>query len=430
MRIVSSKSGIAVTLFAAMALGACSSGSGGGPTDSGPTTVTVSGTVVDEQGILAPNETVIISSGTFSKSVVSDANGAFSVANVMPPYNATVLDSGGKTAIEYQGLTRPDPTLTTLIFLTTNRSATIAGQFSGGNYPETAGYSTEFIFSSPQVPNSVEEVDYLAAGTYSPNPISWVGPTTTTGTLYALQIHSASGLPIDYPGYGTLSGVLLQDTGSVASQNVALAGVATGTLSGSVTLPAGYTVQSKSVALQVAPGVLLSVIGSDNSTSTSFTYTMPSIANTSLTILISSESALSEVSVVKKTSLAASTSGVALTSPAAPSLSLPVDTATGVTVTTPFTWTQSAGVTVFVSSTSGSGPSFAVITAATTTTLPDLSTAGLPLPASTAYSWQLITAGPATSIDGLAAAGGLLKALTSTDGYYTGTVERTFTTAP
>src|SRR5450432_111939 len=127
-----------IGLLSAVAFSGCSSSSNGGgpdsgPVDSGPTTVTLNGTVVDELGHGLGGEAVIIASGTaFSQSTVSDASGAFSVANVPTPYNATVVDGTGKSAIQYIGLTRADPTLLTLVSAPSGtRSATLSGALTG-----------------------------------------------------------------------------------------------------------------------------------------------------------------------------------------------------------------------------------------------------------------------------------------------------------
>jgi hypothetical protein len=171
---------------------------------------TVNGSVIDVNGQHFAGETVLISSGTFKRSAVTDADGAFSVPNVPTPYNATIVNSAGQFAIEYQGLTRPDPTLRDEILIASNRRATLAGQLTGGNYPEPPDYDTAFAFESPQTLQQFG-YQYLPAGSYT-LPIQWTGPTTTTGVFYALQIHrvsAGSALPADYSGYGTLSSVVL-----------------------------------------------------------------------------------------------------------------------------------------------------------------------------------------------------------------------------
>jgi hypothetical protein len=389
-----------------------------------PATQTVNGMVVDIAGQPVSAETVFISAAAFSHTTVTDTNGAFSVPDVPTPYDATVIDS--TEAVQYQGLTRADPSLTAFVFLVDNRSAIVSGSFSGGIFPETAGYTTQFIFASPQ---TIKSLGDPISGTYS-STVGWPGPATTTGTLYALQVHSdASGLPLDYPGYGTLSGVTLQDTGTLAGQNVSLSAVTPGLLSGTVTAPAGYRVSYKSMSLEVTSGITLSAL-TDNDAGPTFSYVTPDIANTTLLLGAVAFSDAGEVSVVLKAGQSANGSGIALNILAAPTLSSPLDSATGVTASTPFSWSVFPGGVYEFQASSTSGPAFTyyVFTTATTTALADFASAGLPVPASTQYTWSVIGLAPVSSIDLLAAAGGINKlTLDLSEGL---SVSETFTTGP
>jgi Carboxypeptidase regulatory-like domain len=389
-----------------------------------PPTQTVNGMVVDIAGQPVSGETVFISAASFNQPAVTDTNGAFSIPDVPTPYNATVIDSA--EAVQYQGLTRADPSLTAFFFLLDNRTAIISGTFSGGSFPEMAGYNTQFIFASPQTITSLGEPD---SGSYT-STVRWPGPATTTGTLYALQVHSdALGLPLDYPGYGSLSGVTLQDTGNLGGQNVALSPVTAGLISGTVTAPAGYAVVFKSLSLEVTSGITLSLI-TDSDASATFSYVTPDIANTTLLVSAAAASAAGEFSVALKAGQSANGSGIVLNIPAAPTLTTPANLATGVTASTPFSWSTFPGGVYEFQASSTSGPPFTyfVITAATTTALADFGSAGVPVPASTQYSWSVIGLAPVSSIDLLTAAGGINKlTLDLTEG---ASVSETFTTGP
>jgi hypothetical protein len=391
--------------------------------------ITLSGTVTDEFGNPAPGQAVLITSGSFSQSTVSDANGAFSVPNVPTPYTATVVDSGGEMAIQYQGLTRSDPTLMDLVTVTAPHSATVSGQLSGGTFPETVGYATTLQFASSQTVLGGGGLSVNATSGAFTGTVKWAGATTTTGTLYALQVHSAAGLPADYPGYGTLANVLLQDMGTLAGQTVALSAVTASTLSGTVTAPTGYPITGKELLFIPASNAFVP-IAEDSTASTTFSYTTPSIANTTLTFLAEAQGTLGDSTILKKTGLAANATGLSLSIPAPPLLSLPVDAATGVTLTTPFSWTGFTGVYLVFFRPSTTAPLFYVFTASSTVTIPDLTSAGLPLPPSTSYDWRVIGLGPTTSVDSMAVGGGLIGLLEFSDGYYSQTVQRAFTTGP
>jgi hypothetical protein len=391
------------------------------------TTITVNGTVTDEFGTPAPGETVLITSGSFSQSVTSDANGAFSVPNVPAPYAATILDSGGRLAVQYQGLTRADPSLFALIAGTPPRTANVSGQLTGGTLPLPSDYRATVEFVSPQTGLANSPLLVLTAGSFS-GSVHWSGPATTTGTLYALEIHNDAGLPMDYPGYGTSSNVLLQDIGVLSDQNFALGTVTTSTLSGSATAPAGFTLAGKELFFQPAPGALFTIVD-ETSADASFSYTTPDVSDATFTLLVLSRGmSTSEESILKKGGLAANATGLNLTLQAPPTLSLPLNSATGVTVTTPFSWANFTGVYLLIFS--GGGPTYIVFTSATTATIPDLSSHGLSLPASTSYEWEVYGFGPATSTDSLAVPGGLLNLLFLQDGYTGLSETRAFTTSP
>jgi hypothetical protein len=393
----------------------------------GPVVVTVNGTVTDEYGTFAPGETVIIAntSAAFSQSTVSSATGTFSVANVPTPYDATILDSGGKIIVKYIGLTRADPTLADFVIGASPLSASLSGQLSGGTYPETSGYGTTMFFASPQTNIGNGTITVASSGSYS-TTLDWAGPTNTTGTLYALQVNAPAGLPVDY-SYGTLPSVLLQNMGTLAGQNFALSPVTSGTLTGTVTLPAGFTISNKLAFLLPAAGAPLTAF-SDGSASTSFIYTTPAISNSSLTFIVSASGAGAE-SIFKKSGISANTSGLAATLVAPPTQTLPVDAATGVTVTTPFSWSGSDGVYLWTASASG-GPTYYVFTTATTGTIPDLSAAGIQLPPSASFTWSVLGIDPQTSVDALAVPGGFFGLIYFTDGTITESAGRGFTTSP
>jgi hypothetical protein len=393
---------------------------------SGPATVTVSGTVTDEFGNLAPGETVILANTTasFSQTAVSSATGTFSIPSVPTPYNATIIDSGGKIIVQYLGLTRADPTFMVLIAPAPPLTSTLAGQLTGGTFPQMSGFDTTIVFGSPQT--NLESSSLAVSGTGYSGDIAWSGPNTTTGTVYALQSYSPpSSLPTTF-SYGALSNVTLQNMESLSGQNIALAAVTTGTLSGTITLPTGFTVTSAGVVVTPGPGAVIEPVN-DGSGSTSFSYTTPVISGATYSLLVETEGAGSAVSFFKKTGLSATASGITAAVEAPPTLTLPVDAATGVTLTTPFTWSTFNGVYLWAAQ--GSGQSYYVFTTETTTTIPDLSSAGIQLPASASFEWLVAGIGPQTTIDEVAIPGGLLNLAELVDGSFGESAERGFTTA-
>jgi hypothetical protein len=380
----------------ALLLGACSSER------------TIQGTVVDGFGGPVAGQTVIISSTAFSQKTVTNVNGTFTVTDAPSPYDASLIftGGGGVTAVVFAGLTRLDPTLVAGGGSQVGRMATLSGRLTGGHFPEASGEVTNLIFGSPQVsPYSLGQDFGDPTSSNYESTIYWVGPNPLMGTLYALQVQedAVSGLPVDYPGYGT-QGVALEDGATISNQNVVLGPVTTGTLTGTISVPPGYTSWSASVSLAVAPGVFLPT-GVAGLSQDAFSFVTPVIPGTSL-VLGASAQAGDGVNVTGTSSvqllLSDGGSSVTLVIPAAPTLLQPVAGATDITLKTVFTWTQVSGA-VYIVDIVGPFQDFTVYTAATTLTIPDLADAGLSLVPSTSYLWVVSALAPIGSVDDVVA---------------------------
>lgn len=394
-----------------------------------PATLTVSGTVIGANLQPVASAPVVITSGGTNFSTTTNASGLFSVSGVTPPYDATVVS--GNQSLIYKGLTRTDPTLVFLGFSPgVSRSASLSGTVSGGaGFPQPANHVTRTAFGSPEARDSATA--NTATGVYNMGTVSWFGPTTTTGNVRALQwLFDGTNLPTDYKGYGEKLGVALSDGGAFASQNVTMSGVSEATISGSVTLPAGYTLASKRMAVGFADGSLINVL-SDAGASTNFAYTTPNVTGATIQMLVTAVNAGTSVYTTKP-GLAVNATGVSIPLSAGSELSLPPNAATGVNHTTIFSYTPfSGGVHLVVFNGPGASPDYVVVTAAASTTIPNLSSVGLGLPASTGYSWQVYGVAPFASVDAAAGPGGWLAVyLGGAEGSSSTSTNRTFTTAP
>lgn len=136
--------------------------------------------------------------------------------------------------------------------------------------------------------------------------------------------------------------------------------------------------------------------------------------------------------ITTKPGLAVNATSVSIPVPAGSDLSLPPNAATGVNNSTIFSYTPfSGGVHFVVFDGPGANPDYVVVTAAASTTIPNLSSVGLGLPASTVYSWRVLGATPFATVDAAAGPGGWLAVFLGTaEGSRTTSTSRTFTTAP
>lgn len=367
-------------------------------------------------------------------SVNTDANGAFSIVGVTTPYTITVIDGTNKQAIIYRGLTRTDPTL--MFFGSTPGAAhtgTIAGKiFPSTNYPEPAGRRTRVALVTPEVVTTATAV--AATGVYTMN-VNWNGPTPTVGTIYALQwdYDALTTLPTAYRGYGLLSGVSLSSSGNLTNVNDTLSVVTPASLSGNVTVASGYTLGSKSLSLRLGGTGSLALL-TDATPTTSITYVTPNISGATLLLAATATKAGAGTAFAFKPNLAPNASAITVNVPQAPELSLPVDAATGVKTSTPFSWTPFAGGVhmLYINGPAGQ-PDYLILTTATGDSIPNLASAGLGLPAATGYTWQVYGFAPFASVDAAAGTTGFVGGITgaaTADGSYAITVARTFTTAP
>jgi hypothetical protein len=396
----------------------------GGLVDGGPLvgTVNVNGKVVNQAGGVTANVPVVIKSGAaFSVTIRTDANGNFAVANIPTPYDAMVL-IGNRVTVSV-GLTSATPTVLDMFSSRPSvagpgGSASLSGTVTGGiGFPTPGPSLTSVLFASPDVQTNQYLLannntgDYSTSDTYfdydgDPVPLSWFGPTTTTGTLHALQVQGQFEYdPISYSGYGFKEDVSLADGSAVTGQDIALAAVTPATFAGTYTPPAGYTVVQTLVALKFGSGGLM-LIEFDPLATEAFSYNTPNIPGATL-VLASTAVKGDAYSVVVNTGLAVDATGVTVAFPAAAEgLTY---SSTGVTTGTQFLlMAVPDAVHVLVigsgaSEYSSSVPSYIFLTSGTSATIPDLTSAGLKLPANTDYTWVVYGLGPYADVEAASA---------------------------
>jgi hypothetical protein len=406
----------------------CKSDSTTGP--GAGTTITVSGKVIGTNNQPVAGVPVVIAG---IASVNTDASGNFSIAGVTAPYTVTVIDGANKAAIVYRGLSRSDPTL--VFFNSTpgvSRTASITGTIRPAtSYPEPAGRKTLVAFASTETGKTVTATG--ATGAYALNNLTWYGPTTTTGALYALQFdyNTTTGLPTTYLGYGTRSGIALLDATSNPNGNDTMSAVSSAQVSGTVTAPAGYTIGGKSLGLRLGDKGLLSLL-SESNPAAAFTYNTPTVSGATFTIMASASKSGAS-SIAYKVGVAGNATGVSVNIPNAPDQSLPINAATNITTGSLFSWSPFTGGIHLVIFQSGGKPSYYVITASASDSIPNLGSAGLGLPVASTYSWAVYGFGPFANVDAATGPAGFLGPLVGLptgDGSYALAGTRTFTTAP
>ena len=372
---------------------ACVGGGGG----------TVVGQVIDGYGQGISGVTVVES----SRSTTTNVNGCFTFTGVARPYDIAVVRtaaSSPKVASVYSQLTRTDPKLRDLSVLgSPARRATVGGTLVG-TFPGPGGATTAVAFASPE--SSVG--NYVSALPWSID-VGWAGPSSTTGSLHVLQwTTDMKGTLTSVVSHGVRSGVTLSNGGSTSNADLTLMPVTgPGGVSGTIALPSGYTLGSRTAYLTFADGAGFPV-SDDTLSSTSFALPVPTSIGASILFTATAVDGLSQQSTAQLFGLAPGTSNAVLTLPLAAVATAPANGATGVDVTTPFTWTPVAGgVTIVAMTGQGTDPVFFLVSGGSTSHIPDLSAQGLGLGAGRTYGWTVVGLGPFASVDAFTATGTL-----------------------
>ena len=365
---------------------ACSSKKKGSP---GPTTIDVHGKVVFLDSNLGVQGLAVLTSG--QNAVTTAADGTFTFTGVKTPYTLTVLDSTNKYGEVFVGLTRTDPVLPDVIGVPTGNSATIAGTITG----VTPG--GDYLYGTSTLGGSASGTVDSGTGAMT-GSCSWNGPSTDTFTLWGVG-YDASTQHVIAAGSTTLTA-----TNGVAQNSVSLAMAAVTPVPFSLTITgapadAGSYPGGANVYLSDANSPFAAILGGASvSSNATVVVSQPRVPGAGITALAEFLHGPHEVTI------AYGVTGSSVTLPVNPPLiqAVPVDAATGVTVATPFSWSAEpspAVYQIYFSPTSIGPPAYVVYTTATTTTIPDLSLAGLGLPSAQGYLWQVISSGPYPSLD-------------------------------
>lgn len=363
--------------------------------------VTVTGRVIDVHGQPMAAATVVIGS---QPATVTDADGRFSVAGVVPPFTATVVGADQQSVTVYEGLSASTLTLTLLATLRDVSTAGLSGAVSGGNPNHDALHAPFVGFASSEVGATGVTVPAMT-DTFSFS-VSWPTQQSTTGTVFALQpTRDSTGKAVSWDAFGRLDHVTLNPNSDVSALAITMSTVSSSTLNGAVTVPTRYAVDQVSAVLELDPVGALEILNS-TSGSTSFGFNVPMVPQSSYAVVAWGHP---QNRVNDATSLAIAPGRMpgdnAISVPLAPvpSLAVPADQANAVDVHSSFVWSLASPGSVFdlraVKTSSGTPLQIDVVTSGSSTTLPDLSAIGVAVPAATQFEWQVIGFAPFNDIN-------------------------------
>jgi hypothetical protein len=423
-------------LVLSVGLGGCSGGSGGGGLPSG--TLTIQGLVLSAIGERVHNAAVWISgNGPF----ITDALGAFTATGMPSPYQAVIVYGAESVADVWPSLTRPDPVFQFPdLVLVDTLSASVSGTVMGGaGYPLPPGHESEVhVALSPATGGGSVTPDPMT-GAYDFMTLPWSGPPTTGASLVALQYTlDANGDPLTFTGLGIrqLSALTVGDT--LGLQDILLAPVSTGIVSGMMTLPPGHVPFFAALLFRPASGGVFGLDAGPAFSASFFLRTPVTGAIARDLLSFSSDASGTSTTVTYRKDLPDPAMNLSIVVPETTGLVLPIAGITGVDHATLFQVTPNPGDRIFTvtfAPTAGPGPTIHLRTADPEFTIPDLSDLGVAIPPGSEYTWDVDAYGPLATLDELAIAGDLLLFSNfysngSADAFLSSGANRTFTFGP
>ncbi len=385
---------VAVTSMCLVACGSARDpGTAGGPDSGGPsTTVDVHGRVVGPTGVALSGMSI----GIGQKTAVTDAEGGFSIFGVVLPYDVNVVSAGtGLYVARYEGLTRPDPTITFLLLFSTGEpnTATIAGTVSGGESIGTAGVFTTAFFTTTDVRFDLHSIGIHSGNNPFTLPISWFGPEAISGTVHVLQFTASQpgDPPTAYTGYGTHPALAVARDGALTGADVALTAPGNASIDGTIVPPQGYRVLGKTIGLEVS-GLTALPIGHVDDGDTDFAFTVPEGISATAAVTVNAEGNGAGSTSLRVSGIAPGSTGLSISLPSPAQPIAPEDGA-HVSAGTEVSWNPLEHAVHVLMLTGAPGqPAIHVVTGAATVRLPEL-------PSGSTYHWSVAAIGPSEGID-------------------------------
>ncbi|MEJ2103206.1 MAG: hypothetical protein P8X47_01370 [Ignavibacteriaceae bacterium] len=349
--------------------------------------MTVNGFVNDIDDVPMSGVTVVIKG---KSPVTTGAGGDFSISDVLPPYEISIIVGTVQTAVVYQGLTRSNPILYYPESTTQSKLAVI-----GGNVPPASGkYTLVFFVTSTEAWSTLAD---QTTGAYSINA-KWKGAANSyIGQLQVLRwIPDSTGLPAQYDAYGLKNSITISNGGTFSNYNFNESNFTDPVeknISGSIALPSSsYSISNKYLNMNFGDATVTITGENGLALTDNFNYVVPQISGVTFEVDAMAQALSSpnnRVTFYRKRDINGGTSGVIVNLKAAPRLNLPLYNETGIDTTTQFNWIKESigGVYMVKITPAFSGASYYILTSGNSIKIPNLSTLGLGLPANTGYEW-------------------------------------------
>jgi hypothetical protein len=414
-------------------------GNDAGAGGAGPASSAVHGHVIDFWGHGVPNIPVQIGDTLGS----TDDKGDFVFDSVPATYDVSMVYDhpnfpAQSDAWVYQGLTRRDPTL----------------QMYAGAAKRSGNVDINFVPKPTLAANQTIWVDiggvdgatlYYDIGVdgYQGTYAEWFGPATAQQTAHGLMWQkNAASLPTSYLAYDSTLVALAETGTSKVTLDLTKSTIDTGTIQGTVT-PSGAGSRENEVFLRFTSNATIQLV--DDNGPSSFSYVVPSIPNSNLTVAAEQGSQYEGWAVAHADGLAPGAKPV-LKVPGLVTLLSPAGAATNITEATKFTFQSPAGntgpfVVEFYSQDDVKAyQTIYVVTSQKQITIPPIIGGGFSMYPGGEYIWGVATHGNYASVDALASKEGFLDEFSRDEdtadgprkvtGEFTDSVPRGFTLKP
>jgi hypothetical protein len=403
-------------------------GAGGAPADTGA----VQGRVIDYRRNPLANALVRIG----DQSTMTDAGGNFSIADVASSYDVTLtihtnINSTNATiAWRVEGLTRRDPTLQVYRGLP-DRTTTLDITISHVTFPLASMQKISFDWTSVDG----DFGDDLDSASTSFLSAGWVGPAQSQGNAHALLFnYDANEIPTAYLAHDAHAVVLTDGTDGQVTFDLTPGTLPTGTITG-ITSGSISDERHNHVFLRFNDGAAIKLL-SEDSPQNSFSYLVPQIANSSLTLVAENE-IYPGFAAAYADNIAPGQSAIALSVPPMPTLSAPGDGKNNVDGDTLFQWSGSAHVYLYCARSVPTYDSMCVLTSNSQAKLPVSPLSDYAAPTNSEFNWEVETHGDLASVDDASGSDGFLSVFSYEtlrgpargNGSYAQSVQRSFTTS-
>lgn len=349
-----------------------------------PTTTTVNGKIVDSKGAGVGGVSIWIDSNI----ATSNFDGTFSISNIEAPYNVKVVFDYSSNSYGYlfEDVSTHTPVLTV-----DKPGNPLQGTFNITIPPMVANQRASVFAVTDNVFENAVQVPFP-----STNAIlgaEWVSGNEVNAKIVVLVYTMSGGNIVSYEKYGEKDTTIT--AGSTINYTFTNSELSLdpgeATIAGNIVLPGGYLNPQANMILSFSQASTWSAISMGNQVmSNAFNFTVPTGLTTTPKIGVSASGSTNDghFSSNNFVLLAGSTNNT-LNVNAAPNLGSPLANATGINLSTDFSYSGGSGTGMYKVRLNTVGKIFYIITNNTAFRIPDFSQFGLNYVAGENYTWYL-----------------------------------------